>query len=109
MQIRRCAWGLASCGIGIVSGHPVRLAIFAFLVVVTAHASPSACPRFGPARLQPQAVMSRGNSRTIGELRRGFIEAAVLEQGYQASEVASFIGCHASNVSRALQKRESKI
>ncbi len=28
--------------------------------------------------------------KTIGELRRGFIEAAVLEQGYQASEVAKF-------------------
>jgi len=50
-----------------------------------------------------------GNSRTIGEARRGFIEAAVLEQGYQASEVASFLGCHASNVSRALQKRGSKV
>ena len=47
----------------------------------------------------------RGKSRTIGEVRRGFIEAAVLAQGYQASEVASFLGCHASNVSRALQKR----
>ena len=35
------------------------------------------------------------------------IEAIVLEQGYQASEVASFLGCHASNVSRALQKRGS--
>jgi hypothetical protein len=38
-----------------------------------------------------------------------FIEAAMLEQGYQASEVASFLGCHGSNVSRALQKRGSKI
>jgi hypothetical protein len=47
--------------------------------------------------------------RTIGEVRRGFIEAAVLEQGYQASKVASFLGCHASNVSRALQKRQSKV
>jgi AraC-like DNA-binding protein len=54
-------------------------------------------------------VARRGKSRTIGEVRRGFIEAAELEQGYQASEVASFLGCHASNVSRALQKRESKI
>jgi len=44
---------------------------------------------------------------TIGDVRRGFIEAVVLEQGYQASEVASFLGCHASNVSRALQKREN--
>jgi hypothetical protein len=61
------------------------------------------------AGLEPQAVARRGKSRTIGEVRRGFIKAAVLEQGYQASEVASFLGCHASNVSRALQKRESKI
>ena len=106
--IRRCAWGLASRGIVIVSGHPVSLAIFAFIVVVTAHASPSACPRFGTARLEPRAVAGRGKSRTIGEVRRGFIEAAVLEQGYQASEVASFFGCHASNVSRALQKRGRK-
>jgi hypothetical protein len=80
-----------------------------FIVVVTVHASPSACPRFGPARLAPQAVARRRKSRTVGEVRRGFIEAAVLEQGYQASEVASFLGCHASNVSRALQKRGSKL
>ena len=39
------------------------------------------------------------------EKRRGFIEAAVLEVGYQASAVASFLGCHASGVSRALQRR----
>jgi len=51
----------------------------------------------------------RGKCRTIGEVRRGFIEAAVLEQGYQASEVACFLGCHASNVSRALQNRGSKV
>jgi len=37
------------------------------------------------------------------------IEAAVLEQGYLASEVASFLGCQASNVSRALQKRGHNI
>ena len=61
------------------------------------------------AGLEPQALTRRGKSRVIGEVRRGFIEAAVLEQGYQASEVASFLGCHASNVSRALQKRRSKI
>jgi hypothetical protein len=72
---------------------------------MTAQASPSACTRFGPARLDPQAVARRGKSGTIGEVRRGFIEASVLEQGYQASEVASFLGCHPSNVSHALQKR----
>jgi hypothetical protein len=53
-------------------------------------------------------VARRGKSSTLGEVRRGFIEAGVLEQGYQASEVASFLGCHASNGSRALQKRGNK-
>ena len=60
------------------------------------------------AGLEPQAVARQGKSRTIGEVRRGFIEAPALEQGYQASEVASFLGGHASNVSRALQMREAK-
>jgi hypothetical protein len=68
----------------------VSLAIFAFVVVVTAHAATSACPRFAPARLEPQAVARREKSRTIAEVRRGFIEAAVLEAEYQASEIASF-------------------
>ena len=49
-----------------------------------------------------------GKSRTIGAVRRGFTEAAVLVRGYQASEVASFLGCHASDVSRALQSGEAK-
>jgi ActR/RegA family two-component response regulator len=61
------------------------------------------------AGLEPQAVARRGKSRTIGEVRRGFIEVAVLEQGYQASAVARFLECHASNVSRALLKRGSKL
>ena len=87
----------------------MRLAIIAFIVVVTAHALPSACPRFGPSRLEPQAVARGEKSRTIDEVLRGFIKAAVLEQGYQASEVASFLGCHVSNLSSALQKRGHKI
>jgi hypothetical protein len=36
--------------------------------------------------------------------RDRFIRDAVLEQGYPASQVASFLNCHPSNVSRALQK-----
>jgi hypothetical protein len=60
------------------------------------------------AGLEPQAVTRWGKSRLIGEVRRGFIEAAVLEQGYQASEVASFLGCHASNVSRACKSGEAE-
>jgi len=54
-------------------------------------------------------VARREKSTTISEVQRGFIEAAVLEQGYQASEVASFLGCHVSNVSRALQRPGSKL
>ena len=61
--------------------------------------------RFRPARLEPQSVARRGKSKTIGEMRRGFIEVAVLEQGYQASEVASLLGCPASNVSGELQRQ----
>ena len=38
----------------------------------------------------------REESRTIVEVRRGFIKVAVLEQGYQASEAASFLGCQVS-------------
>ena len=37
-------------------------------------------------------------------MRRGFIKADTLEQGYEASEATSFLGCQVSNVSRALQK-----
>jgi DNA-binding MarR family transcriptional regulator len=36
--------------------------------------------------------------------RDHFICKAVLEEGYLASELADFLGCHPSNVSRALQK-----
>ena len=79
------------------------------LWLATAHVSPSACPRSEPARLEPQAVARRGKSRTIAEVRRGFVDAAALEQGYQASEVASFLRCQAFNLSRAMQKRGNKI
>jgi hypothetical protein len=39
------------------------------------------------------------------QARDRFICQAVFEEGYLASELASFLGCHPSNVSRALQKR----
>ena len=54
--------------------------------------------------VDPAAVRGRGRTRLIGEVRRRFIETAVLEQGYRASEVAVFLGYHASNVSRVLQR-----
>lgn len=59
--------------------------------------------------LELRALRGQGRTKRIGEVRRRFIEAAVLEQGYRASEVAAFLGCHASNVSRALQKGASDI
>jgi len=37
--------------------------------------------------------------------RDRFICRAVLEEGYLASELASFLGYHLLNMSRALQKR----
>ena len=38
------------------------------------------------------------------QARDRFICQAVWDKGYLASELASFLGCHPSNVSRALQK-----
>lgn len=54
--------------------------------------------------IDPQAARGRGRTRLLGEVRRRFIEAAVLEHGHRPAEVAVFLGCHASNVSRALQR-----
>jgi putative transposase len=59
--------------------------------------------------IDPQAVRGGGRTRLLGEVRRRFIEAAVLEQGYRPVEVAVFLGCHASNVSRALQRTANAI
>jgi REP element-mobilizing transposase RayT len=54
--------------------------------------------------VDPQAALGGGRTRLLGEIRRRFIEAAVLEQGYLRAEVAVFLGCHATNVTRALQR-----
>jgi putative transposase len=56
------------------------------------------------ARLSPEALHHGGRSTRLVEARDGFIRRAVLEGGYQAAAVASFLGCHPSNISRALQK-----
>ena len=45
----------------------------------------------------------RGRMARIVEARDRFI-ARVLEEGYLASELANFLGCYPSNVSRAVQK-----
>ena len=56
------------------------------------------------ARLDPRRLKRKGRTAKMVEARDRFICRAVLEQGYLASELASFLGCHPSNVSRALQK-----
>jgi REP element-mobilizing transposase RayT len=54
--------------------------------------------------LDPQSLKRKGRMAKMVEARDFFICTAVLEEGYLASELASFLGCHPSNVSRALQK-----
>ena len=56
------------------------------------------------AGLSPAALRHGGRSARVVKGRDGFIRRAVLEAGYRAVTVASFVGCHASNISRALQK-----
>jgi hypothetical protein len=59
------------------------------------------------AGLSREALRSGGRSMRVVEARDGFIRRAVFEAGYRAVTVANFLGCHASNVSRALQKEAS--
>ena len=56
---------------------------------------------------EPEAICRKGRTAKMVETRDRFIREAVLEQGYLASELASFLGCHPSNISRGLQKNES--
>ena len=56
------------------------------------------------ARLEPQSLKRKGRTARMVEARDRFICQAVWEEGCLASELASFLGCHPSNVSRALQK-----
>jgi hypothetical protein len=46
----------------------------------------------------------RGRMAKMVEARDRFICEGVLEEGYLASELADFLGCYSSNVSRAVQK-----
>jgi len=41
----------------------------------------------------------------VGETRDSFIRRAACEAGYRAATVTAFVGCLASPVSRALQRR----
>ena len=56
------------------------------------------------ARLNPRSLKRKGRTAKMVEARDRFICQGVFEEGYLASELASFLGCHPSNVSRALQK-----
>lgn len=57
------------------------------------------------AGIKGEVLRRAGRSATLVELRDQFISCAVMEEGYWASEVAAFLACHPSNVTRALQKR----
>jgi REP element-mobilizing transposase RayT len=54
--------------------------------------------------LSAEILLRKGRLGTVVNARDRFIRNAVLEQGYLASQVAAFLDCHPSNVSRALQK-----
>jgi len=57
--------------------------------------------------LSGEGLRSGGRSTRLVKARDGFIRRAVFEAGYRAATVASFLGCYASNISRALQREVS--
>jgi REP element-mobilizing transposase RayT len=56
------------------------------------------------AGLSADTLTRKGRLATVVNARDQFIREAVLDQGYLASQVAEFLACHPSNISRALQK-----
>ena len=56
------------------------------------------------SRLSAEILLRKGRLGSVVNARDRFIRDAVLQQGYLASQVAAFLNCHPSNVSRALQK-----
>jgi REP-associated tyrosine transposase len=54
--------------------------------------------------LATEILLRKGRLGSVVKARDRFICEAVLQQGYLASQVASFLNCHPSNISRALQK-----
>ncbi|MFQ5802393.1 MAG: hypothetical protein ACE5JQ_05795, partial [Candidatus Methylomirabilales bacterium] len=56
------------------------------------------------AGLRPEALRHGGRSTRLVAARDGFIRRAILEGGYRATTVATFLGCHLSNINRALRK-----
>lgn len=61
-------------------------------------------------RLSAQALKGGGRGAGIVAQRDRFILRAVVKEGYRPSEVAHFLGCHASNITRAIKKpRDNEI
>jgi hypothetical protein len=60
--------------------------------------------RSGEVNLSAALKLRKGRLASVVNARDRFIREAVLQQGHLASEVANFLQCHSSNVSRALQK-----
>ena len=58
--------------------------------------------------VEPQALRQRGRTASVVEWRDRFICQAIEEQGYRAIEVAQYLSCHPSNISRAVQKARSQ-
>ena len=56
------------------------------------------------AGIEPATLRRKGRMARIVEARDRFMQSAVFEEGYLASEVNDFLACHPANVSRALQK-----
>jgi REP element-mobilizing transposase RayT len=54
--------------------------------------------------LSAEILLRKGQLGSVVNARDRFMRDAVLQQGYLASQVAAFLNCHPSNVSRALQK-----
>ena len=56
-------------------------------------------------QVSPETLKRGGRSAAIIGQRDRFIARAVLEQGYRGVEVARFLGCQASNITRVMRKR----
>lgn len=56
------------------------------------------------AELSSGALRQEGRSARLVKVRDCFIQRAVLGVSYRPAAMAAFLGCHASNISWALQK-----
>jgi putative transposase len=56
------------------------------------------------AGLSPDTLLQRGRSVPITDARDEFMRRAVRDHGHRAATVAAFLGCQASNVTRALRR-----